>query len=65
MIVDAAMNDLMRPSLYDAWHDIRAVHPGGGRFIANVVGPVCESGDTFAMHRTMDAAARPTTCSPS
>ncbi|MET0270172.1 MAG: diaminopimelate decarboxylase [Sphingomonas sp.] len=55
VIVDAAMNDLMRPSLYDAWHDIRAVAPDGERFVAHVVGPVCESGDTFAMHRNMDA----------
>ncbi|MFY9352319.1 MAG: diaminopimelate decarboxylase [Sphingobium sp.] len=54
VIVDAAMNDLMRPSLYDAWHDIRAVHPTGARATANVVGPVCETGDTFAMHRDMD-----------
>ncbi|TVV73264.1 diaminopimelate decarboxylase [Sphingomonas solaris] len=57
VVVDAAMNDLMRPSLYDAWHDIRAVQPHGDRFVANVVGPVCESGDTFAMHRHMDRAA--------
>ncbi|EQB18314.1 diaminopimelate decarboxylase [Sphingobium lactosutens] len=54
VIVDAAMNDLMRPSLYDAWHDIRAVKPSGARATANVVGPVCETGDTFAMHRDMD-----------
>ena len=54
VIVDAAMNDLMRPSLYDAWHDIRAVKPAGVRETANVVGPVCETGDTFAMHRDMD-----------
>ncbi|MGW8202058.1 diaminopimelate decarboxylase [Sphingomonas bisphenolicum] len=54
VIVDAAMNDLMRPSLYDAWHDIRAVKPAGTRETANVVGPVCETGDTFAMHRDMD-----------
>jgi diaminopimelate decarboxylase len=54
VIVDAAMNDLMRPSLYDAWHDIRAVKPVGARAVANVVGPVCETGDTFAMHRDMD-----------
>jgi diaminopimelate decarboxylase len=54
VIVDAAMNDLMRPSLYDAWHDIRAVAPSGDRAVANVVGPVCETGDTFAMHRDMD-----------
>ena len=54
VIVDAAMNDLMRPSLYDAWHDIRAVAPDGERMTANVVGPVCESGDTFATGRDMD-----------
>ena len=57
VIVDAAMNDLMRPSLYDAWHDIRAVVPSGQRGSANVVGPVCETGDTFAMHRDMDVVA--------
>ncbi|MBH0014483.1 diaminopimelate decarboxylase, partial [Pseudoalteromonas sp. NZS100_1] len=54
VIVDAAMNDLMRPSLYDAWHDIRAVAPDGNRIASNVVGPVCETGDTFAMGRDMD-----------
>lgn len=55
VIVDAAMNDLMRPALYEAWHDIRAIVPRSQRFAANVVGPVCESGDTFAMNRPMDA----------
>ncbi|HEY0314982.1 MAG TPA: diaminopimelate decarboxylase [Sphingomonas sp.] len=54
VIVDAAMNDLMRPALYDAWHNIRAVRPRGDQFEANVVGPVCETGDTFAMQRGMD-----------
>ena len=54
VIVDAAMNDLLRPSLYDAWHDIRAVTPRGETVTANVVGPVCESGDTFATARPMD-----------
>ena len=54
VIVDAAMNDLLRPSLYDAWHDIRAVAPSGKQAAANVVGPVCETGDTFAMARDMD-----------
>jgi diaminopimelate decarboxylase len=55
VVVDAAMNDLLRPSLYDAWHDIRAVAPTGQRMTANVVGPVCESGDTFATAREMDS----------
>jgi diaminopimelate decarboxylase len=54
VIVDAAMNDLMRPSLYDAWHGIEAVAPKGTSMTANVVGPVCESGDTFATGRPMD-----------
>jgi diaminopimelate decarboxylase len=54
VIADAAMNDLMRPALYDAWHAVEAVIPRGGRMIANVVGPVCETGDTFATAREMD-----------
>jgi len=54
VIVDAAMNDLMRPSLYDAWHEIGAVAPKGEQMIADVVGPVCESGDVFAMARRLD-----------
>ena len=55
LIVDAAMNDLMRPALYDAWHEIDAVRPTGEHATFNVVGPVCESGDTFAMAREMDS----------
>jgi diaminopimelate decarboxylase len=57
VIVDAAMNDLMRPALYDAWHRIEAVRPRGGERTANVVGPVCETGDTFATGRLMDEVA--------
>ena len=57
VIVDAAMNDLARPALYDAWHDFVAVAPTGARTIANIAGPVCESGDTFAMGRDIDAVA--------
>ena len=57
VIVDAAMNDLARPALYDAWHDFEAVKPSGERMVANVVGPVCETGDTFAMARDIDAVA--------
>ncbi|MDR2081478.1 MAG: diaminopimelate decarboxylase [Campylobacteraceae bacterium] len=45
IIVDAAMNDLIRPSLYDAYHEIEAVNKSGGGILADVVGPVCESGD--------------------
>ena len=54
VIVDAAMNDLMRPALYDAWHLIDNVSPRGGSMTASVVGPVCETGDTFATGRDMD-----------
>jgi diaminopimelate decarboxylase len=57
VVVDAGMNDLLRPSLYDAWHDIRAVAPSGERFTANIVGPICETGDTFARARAMDHVA--------
>ena len=53
-IVDAAMNDLARPALYDAWHDFEAVDPNGRKMSANIVGPVCETGDTFAMGREID-----------
>jgi diaminopimelate decarboxylase len=54
VVVDAAMNDLMRPTLYDAWHGIEAVGPVGETMVADIVGPVCESGDTFAKARTID-----------
>jgi len=50
-IVDAAMNDLIRPALYDAVHRIEPAHepaPGSARHLWDVVGPVCETGDTFA-----------------
>ncbi|WP_298022613.1 diaminopimelate decarboxylase [uncultured Parasphingopyxis sp.] len=55
VIVDAAMNDLARPAMYDAYHDFDAVHPTGEKMVANIAGPVCESGDTFAMDREIDA----------
>ncbi|GGB22739.1 diaminopimelate decarboxylase [Sphingomonas metalli] len=55
VIVDAAMNDLARPALYDAWHDFVAVRPTGERMTANIAGPVCETGDTFALKREIDA----------
>jgi diaminopimelate decarboxylase len=56
VIVDAAMNDLVRPAMYEAWHDIRPVRPRNRHFTASVVGPICETGDTFATGREMDAA---------
>ena len=56
VVLDAAMNDLVRPAMYDAWHGIvplaasDAVRPG---VAVDIVGPVCESGDTFARHRLL------------
>ena len=58
VIVDAAMNDLLRPAMYEAHHDFVAVRPTGKRMIANIAGPVCESGDTFAKAREIDGVAR-------
>jgi diaminopimelate decarboxylase len=58
VVVDAAMNDLARPAMYDAWHDFSAVAPNGQRVVANIVGPICESSDTFAMARDIDEVAR-------
>lgn len=53
-IVDAAMNDLMRPALYDAYHDIRAVFPRGDDGLSyEIVGPVCESGDFLGHDRVL------------
>ncbi|MFQ6018078.1 MAG: diaminopimelate decarboxylase [Kiloniellaceae bacterium] len=56
VIVDAAMNDLIRPSLYDAWHDIvpvRAPPPEAEIAPVDIVGPVCETADTFARQRPL------------
>jgi diaminopimelate decarboxylase len=57
VIVDAAMNDLARPAMYGAWHDFDAVAPSGEKMLAHIVGPICETGDTFAMDREIDAVA--------
>jgi diaminopimelate decarboxylase len=51
VIIDAAMNDLLRPTLYGAWHHIRAVRPRDGQAVATFAGPVCETGDEFARQR--------------
>ena len=60
LILDAAMNDLVRPSMYDAHHDIIAVAepaPGAPTQPFDVVGPVCETGDTFAKARDLPLLA--------
>ena len=53
VVLDAAMNDLIRPTLYGVYHDIRAVEPRPGEMEATIVGPVCETGDMFAEGRTI------------
>jgi diaminopimelate decarboxylase len=54
VVLDAAMNDLLRPAMYDAFHDIRPVRPREGEALAyDVVGPICETGDTFARDRRL------------
>ena len=60
VVVDAGMNDLIRPTLYDAYHAIRPVaepQPGTRRVVADVVGPVCESGDYLALARELPEVA--------
>ena len=58
LIVDAAMNDLMRPALYQAYHEIvPVIWRGGATEIFDVVGPICESGDFFARNRELPEVA--------
>jgi diaminopimelate decarboxylase len=61
VIVDAAMNDLVRPTLYDAYHEIRPVleaGPESKQTVVDVVGPVCESGDFLAQGRLLPSVSR-------
>ncbi len=54
LVLDAAMNDLVRPAMYDAYHDIRPVKPRPGEpVVYDVVGPICETGDTFTRDRAL------------
>lgn len=58
VIVDAAMNDLIRPTLYEAWHEVGPIREPSdetGTITADIVGPVCETGDYLALARTMPA----------
>jgi diaminopimelate decarboxylase len=52
-VVDAAMNDLLRPALYDAWHEVLPVRAGRGDTLYEIVGPVCETGDFLARARPL------------
>ena len=56
LITDAGMTELIRPSHYDAYHRIESVRPNGQSMTADVVGPICESGDFLALGRDMDDA---------
>ena len=64
VIVDAAMNDLIRPALYAAWHDIRPVRARrrGRECLCQVVGPVCESGDFLGQDRSLEVEAGDLLC---
>ncbi|HTJ78321.1 MAG TPA: diaminopimelate decarboxylase [Rariglobus sp.] len=55
LIIDAAMNDLVRPAMYESYHEIVPLHRDSGRraLVADVVGPICESGDCFAKDRQL------------
>ena len=54
LVLDAGMNDLVRPAMYDAFHEIRPLHERKGPGVTyDVVGPICESGDTFARNRSL------------
>jgi diaminopimelate decarboxylase len=58
LVVDAAMNDLIRPALYGAWHEVKTVRESAaGNAVYDVVGPVCESADFLAKDRNLTAAA--------
>ncbi|GAC1412717.1 MAG: diaminopimelate decarboxylase [Gemmatimonadaceae bacterium] len=56
IVADAGMTDLLRPSHYNAFHRIEAVNPSGRTTVADVVGPICESGDFLALDRHIDDA---------
>ncbi len=61
LIVDAGMNDLIRPSLYEAYHEIKPVvepRQGGAGTVVDVVGPICESGDFLAKDRALPEVAK-------
>jgi diaminopimelate decarboxylase len=59
VIVDAGMNDLIRPALYGSYQEVRpVVETGGEKIVADIVGPICESGDFFAKDREISRPLR-------
>ena len=58
VIVDGGMNDLIRPSLYEAWHDVMPVAETGNTVLGDLVGPICESGDFIAADRDLPACGQ-------
>ena len=58
VIVDAGMNDLVRPALYQAYHEIENISSSAERDVYDIVGPICESSDVFAKDRSISAAKR-------
>ena len=58
IIVDSGMNDLMRPAIYEAYHHILAVEQKDKKVVADIVGPICETGDFFALDREIDDVQR-------
>ena len=59
IITDGAMNDLIRPTLYDAYHRVEPIHKNEGKMLeSDIVGPICETGDYFALGRKMPLAKR-------
>ncbi len=58
IIVDSGMNDLMRPAIYNAYHHILSIEKKARKVVADIVGPICETGDFFALDREIDNVQR-------
>jgi len=58
IVIDAGMNDLLRPAMYNAYHHIIPAERKEGKVTADIVGPICETGDFFALDRQIDAVER-------
>ena len=58
IIIDSGMNDLLRPAMYNAYHHILSVQKKDEKVVADIVGPICETGDFFALDREIDDVKR-------